>query len=193
LAFLHLWSIDLGREPAPQRRAAANDALRQILAIHLPEEAADIALVKGEHGKPRLAAGGLEFSLSHSGEMALVAVSDEHPVGVDVEEVRRDRDPLALAERALSPDDVLAVREAEPARRDLIFHQRWTRNEARLKCLGVGIFRHSLLATETLAVEDLEVRAGYVAAVAVRAAEFPPLSYRTFDPGPLQKDGNRVS
>lgn len=192
MAFLHLWSIDLGREPAPRRRAAANDALRQILAVHLPE-GAEVELVQGEHGKPRLARGGLEFNLSHSGEIALVAVSAEHPVGVDIEEVRPDRDPVALAERALAAEDVEAVREAAPIDRSAVFHQRWARHEARLKCLGVGIFRASLLETDDLAVQDLEVAPGYAAAVAVAAAEVPPLRRRTFDPGALQKDGNRVS
>jgi len=191
LEFLHLWSIDLAREPAPRRRAAANDALRQILAAHLPE-GADVELLTGEHGKPRLAGGGLEFNLSHSGEIALVAVSAEHPVGIDVEKVRPDRDPVALAERALGADDVSAVREADPAERDLVFHQRWARHEARLKCLGVGIFQEALPGIGTVATEDLEVVPGYVAAVAIAAGELPPLRRWTFDP-PLQKDGERVS
>ncbi len=191
MEFLHLWSIDLAREPAPRRRAAASDALRQILAAHLPE-GADVELLSGEHGKPRLVRGGLEFNLSHSGEIALVAVSAEHPVGVDVEEVQPDRDPVALAERALGADDVLAVREADPAERDLAFHQRWARHEARLKCLGVGIFQEALPGIGTVATEDLEVAPGYVAAVAIAAGELPPLRRWTFDP-PLRKVGERVS
>ena len=179
--------------PAPRRRGGANEALRRILAVHLPGSAAEVEIVAGEHGKPRLATDGLEFNLSHSGEIALVAVSTEYAVGVDVEWVRADRDPVALAERALGPDDVRAVREAEPAERDLVFHRLWARHEARLKCLGIGVFRPSLLETDALAVQDLEVAPGYAAALAVAAAEVPPLRRRTFDPGALQKDGNRVS
>ncbi|HEU5252380.1 MAG TPA: 4'-phosphopantetheinyl transferase superfamily protein [Solirubrobacterales bacterium] len=186
MELLHLWSIDLSREPAPQRRAAADDALGRILATHLPEGAA-IELVSGEHGKPRLASGGLEFNLSHSGDLALVAVSAEHAVGVDIEKVEADRDPVALAERALCDEDVLAVREAAPAERDLVFHQRWARHEARLKCLGVGIFRESLVETASLAVRDLEVPSGYVAALAVNAPRLPPLRRWTFDPGSASK------
>lgn len=193
MELVHLWSIDLSREPAPRRGAAASEALRQILALHLPAGSADPQLVKGEHGKPRLAAGGPEFNLSHSGGIALVAVSAERPVGVDVEEVRPDRDPLALAERALGPEDIAAVRAADPGERDLVFHRRWARHEARLKCLGVGIFRESPLDTGELAVRDLEVGPGYAAALAVEALEMPKLRHRTFDPGALRKDGNRVS
>lgn len=186
MEFLHLWSIDLGREPAPQRRTAAGDALRQILATYLPAGAA-VELVDGEHGKPRLAAGGPEFNLSHSGELALVAVSAGHAVGVDVERVEADRDPVALAERALGPDDVLAVRAAAPAERDLVFHRRWVRHEARLKCLGIGIFSETRVETAALKVRDLEAPPGYVAALAVDAERLPPLRRWTFDPGSASK------
>lgn len=183
---LHVWSIDLSRESPPQRRDVANAALRQILATHLREEPGRIALVSGEHGKPRLPGGELEFNLSHSGEIALVAVG-EHPVGVDVERVQADRDPVGLAERALGDDDVRAVREASPEERGLVFHQRWARHEARLKCLGVGIFQEAQPGAGTVAVRDLEVGPGYAAAVAIAADEMPPLRCWTFDP-PLQKD-----
>ena len=179
--------------PAPRRRGGANEALRKILAVHLPGGAAEVEIVAGEHGKPRLARDELEFNLSHSGEIALVAVSAKHPVGVDVERVQADRDPVALAERALGPEGVRAVHEAGAAARDLVFHRLWARHEARLKCLGVGVFRPSLLETDDLAVQDLEVAPGYAAAVAVAAAEVPPLRRWTFGPEALQKDSKWVS
>lgn len=189
---LHVWSIDLSRESPPQRRELANAALRQILAFHLGKDPERIELAGGEHGKPRLVGGELEFNLSHSGEIALVAVSAEHPVGVDVERAKPDRDLLALAERALAPDDVDAVREASPEERGRVFHQRWARHEARLKCLGIGIFQEAMPGIGTVSVRDLEVAPGYAAAVAIAADELPPLRCWTFDP-PLQKDRDRVS
>jgi 4'-phosphopantetheinyl transferase len=189
---LHVWSIDLSRGSPPQRRDVANAALRQILASHLGKDPERIELASGEHGKPRLAGGELEFNLSHSGEIALVAVNAEHQVGIDVERVKPDRDPLALAQRALVPDDVRAVREASPEERGLVFHRRWTRHEARLKCLGVGIFQEAPPGIGTVSVRDLEMAPGYAAAVAIAADELPPLRCWTFDP-PLQKDGDRVS
>lgn len=189
---LHVWSIDLSRESPPRRRDVANAVLRQILAFHLGKDPERIELASGEHGKPRLAGGELEFNLSHSGELALVAVSAEHPVGIDVERVKPDRDPVALAERALAADDVAAVREAPPGERGLVFHRRWARHEARLKCLGVGIFQEALPGAGTVAVRDLEVAPGYAAAVAIAADEMPPMRSWTFDP-PLQKEGDRVS
>ncbi|HEU5106786.1 MAG TPA: 4'-phosphopantetheinyl transferase superfamily protein [Solirubrobacterales bacterium] len=216
-ADLHLWRSDLDaagwpgpeglpaaeRERAAQMRrpgasarwVAARWALRGVLGRYLEEEPAEIAITPDPDGKPQLqtAPERLRFNLSHSGAIALVALSAAHPVGVDVEELRPDRDLIGLAERALGPEDVAAVRAASPGERELVFHRCWARHEARLKCLGVGIFRDAPPQDVTVAVRDLEVAAGYAAAVAVAAAQMPPMRCWTFGPAALQKDGRRVS
>src|SRR3982750_4606295 len=116
---LHVWSMDLSRESSERRRAASNAALRQVLATYVGENPQQVELGRNGHGKPYLAAPAaeLEFNLSHSGEIALIALSAKHPVGVDVEQVQPGRDLLAVAERALSAEDVEAVRVAAPAER----------------------------------------------------------------------------
>lgn len=214
---LHVWRADLDaagwprpeglpaaeRERAAQMRrpgaaarwVAARWALRGVLARYLEEEPSEIELALDPDGKPRLEEGAdrLRFNLSHSGAIALVAVSAAHPVGVDVEAVQPDRDPIGLAERALGPADVAAVRAASPVDRALVFHRLWVRHEARLKCLGVGIFRDAPPRDGTVAVRDLDVAPGYAAAVAVAAPQISPPRCWTFDPGALQKDGRRVS
>jgi 4'-phosphopantetheinyl transferase len=61
--------------------------------------AASLAFRVGRHGKPALdgsaARTGLGFNVSHSGELALCAVTHARAVGVDVEAIRRG-DALAL-------------------------------------------------------------------------------------------------
>jgi 4'-phosphopantetheinyl transferase len=52
------------------------------------------------HGKPRLAASGLDFSISHSGARLAVAVVREALVGVDVERLATDLGVDALARRS---------------------------------------------------------------------------------------------
>jgi 4'-phosphopantetheinyl transferase len=217
-AELHVWRADLSatawpgveglpaveQERAAQMRrpgaaalwVAARWALRGVLARYLPEvEPGEIAISLDRDGKPRLreAPDPLRFNLSHSGTFALIAVSGEHPVGVDVEQVRPGREPVALAERALEPEDAAAVRAAAPAERGLVFHRLWARHEARLKCVGAGIFRDPPPRTEAVTVADIEVAPGYAAAVAAAAPELLPLRLWTFDPRALQKDGSGVS
>jgi 4'-phosphopantetheinyl transferase len=137
---LHVW-----------RLPPSSTVLRRVLAIYLREEPGLIRLEESEHGKPRLAEAPqrLRFNLSHSGELALVAVSGEFEVGVDVERVR--------------------------PRRGEAFYRRWARHEAHVKCLGVGLLRARRMPLAPVAVGELAVGPGYAAAVAVAAPELPKL------------------
>jgi 4'-phosphopantetheinyl transferase len=156
--------------------------LRRILAVYLREQPQRIQLRRGAHGKPRLGGIGpsLEFNLSHSGEIALVVVSGELEVGVDVEWVRPERDVVALADRALAAGDAAAVREAAPEEQAAVFHRRWARHEARLKCQGVGLSGARPEAQGPLAVVDLDLGPAYAAAIATAAPELPELKGWTF-------------
>jgi 4'-phosphopantetheinyl transferase len=170
------------RDDAAGRWVASRWALRRVLSRYLDEPAAEIELELGENDKPQLAdpSSGLRFNLSHSGDLALVAVARDREVGVDVEEIEPARDLLALAERALAPDAVAAIRAAAPANRPLAFHRAWTRHEARLKCLGIGL--GSKDPGDPVALADLEVGQGRAAAVAGRGPELKALRCWTLAP-----------
>lgn len=175
--------------PAPDRldpptaevhvwRGSPEDPLRRVLSRYLDLTPAEIRLAIGEHGKPSLAQDPdrLAFNLTHSGEIVLVAVSCGREVGVDVEREKAGRDLIALAERALDPAAAAAVRAADGEKRTQVFYDLWTRHEARLKCLGVGLARPPAWPLPPVAVESLAIDPGYAAAVAV-----------TGDPVPLRR------
>ena len=169
------------REEAARRWVAARWALRRTLSQYLGVEPAAVALEVGENGKPRAVVGeGLEFNLSHSGGLALVAVA-EREVGVDVELIAPRQDLPALAERALPAADASAVRAASADDRAAVFYGAWTRYEARLKCLGSGL--GSVPSWDRVTVEDIEVAPGYAAAVAVAGPEVGPLLCRSLFAG----------
>src|SRR4051812_42999626 len=67
---------------------AARSALRLVLSRYLAMQPHEIAFVLGPHGKPAAANSALEFNLSHSRSWAMIAVSREIPVGVDLEGIR---------------------------------------------------------------------------------------------------------
>lgn len=165
---VHVWRAVLGTVPASL-------TLRQVLALYLDEAAEEIELTQGEHGKPRLAAEQplLAFNLSHSADLALVAVARDREVGVDVERVKPDRDLVALAERALAPEAAAAVREAAEPERARLFYELWTRHEARLKCLGVGLAVRPTQPPPPVAVQALPIDPGFAAALAVSGAPVP--------------------
>jgi 4'-phosphopantetheinyl transferase len=96
----------------------------------------------GPFGKPRLASDAADsvwFSLAHSGELAVVAISVMSEVGVDVERIRPIPEALKIAERAFDSSSCAALRETAPEHRDATFLRHWTRLEALAKATGCGL------------------------------------------------------
>lgn len=123
-----------------ERYQRAHVELRQLLAGCIDCAADQLAFIAGEFGKPRLAqAPALHFNLSHSGDMAVVAVSEVCEVGVDVEILRDVPDALALAERHFTPEEHRVLVSAQANQVSRMFLQGWTRKEACLKAIGVGL------------------------------------------------------
>src|SRR5215218_481310 len=174
--------------PLPQRRwVASRWFLRGVLARYLDRPPAEIRFAAGEHGKPRLAeaAGGLAFNLSHSEDRALVAVAAGREVGVDVERIVVERDPVALAEKGLGPEGAAAVRAAPESERPRTFHRRWADHEARLKCLGVGLGGQEPPESVAIAVQQLDLEPGFAASVAITGE---PLPIRCWTFGPYRTE-----
>jgi len=131
-------------DTAPDGRARARQMMLSVLGRYLrrPSNTLQFATLPG--GKPQLDMPGrrVEFNLSHSRDMALLAISPRFAVGVDVETHRAIDDPLRLARRALSEQDVAQLTAMPDADRTACFLQLWTRMEARQKAVGRGIFSH---------------------------------------------------
>jgi len=122
-----------------QRFLASHVALRLILA-HETGLPPSMRLLKGEHGKPAIEGEpGWHFNLSHSADWALMAVSPVHPVGIDIECLKQRRSAQALAQRTLSPSEFLAWQQLPADLQGEAFLRAWTRKEACLKALGVGL------------------------------------------------------
>ncbi|MGA2978656.1 MAG: 4'-phosphopantetheinyl transferase superfamily protein [Terriglobales bacterium] len=118
-------------------------ALRSLLAGYLAIPATEISFEYLSGGKPQIAAGQnprtLQFNLSHSTNMALIAVGSEHRLGVDVETIRRDVDTTSLAERFFSRRECAGLQALPDYLRVPGFFACWTRKEAFLKATGAGL------------------------------------------------------
>jgi 4'-phosphopantetheinyl transferase len=95
----------------------------------------------GPHGKPRVAGRQLGFNLAHSADLAAIALSTEHEVGVDVERVRAGFPYEAIADQFLHAQEGAHVRAVAPSRRSRAFLEIWTRKEAVVKATGEGLGR----------------------------------------------------
>lgn len=180
-----------------QRYIAAHASLRDILARYLDFEPGQLRFYVNEYGKPALQNHELEFNLSHSGDRALVALTLGHNVGVDVERIRAELERDKIAGRFFSPKETDELMAFPPDQRDLAFFNCWSRKEAYIKALGLGLslpldsFDVSLDEPAILRATrpdpdeaarwtllSLQVEPGYTAAVAV---EGQCLEFRLWD------------
>jgi len=126
-----------------RRFVVAHGALRLLAAAQLELDPAALCFAGAEGKRPTLVhlppGRGLSLSLSHSGELALIAMTDVAPVGVDVEQVRSLDDPWRLAETVFTTDEIRMLRAEPPARLMEAWHAGWTRKEATLKTIGTGL------------------------------------------------------
>jgi len=166
---------------------AAHTLLRLLLGARLGVPPQDVAYLRepcprcgAPHGRPALDCDRrLHFSLSRSAGLVLIGIAPA-PVGVDVE-VLPPPETIADVSALLHAAERKEVLSAAPTRRAHVFATIWTRKEAYLKGIGVGIAAD--LATDYLGVDgqantpkgwsviNVPVAAGYAAAAAIMQPE----------------------
>ena len=123
-----------------RRFVAGRARLRSLLGGHLGLDPRTLVFVQNEFGKPRLAHHmSVHFSLSHSEDRAVLAVSDTVVIGADIERVRA-LEHFDLARRYFHPNEVAAIL-CPPHREEQLeaFFRIWTLKEAVVKSLGTGL------------------------------------------------------
>jgi 4'-phosphopantetheinyl transferase len=123
------------------RFGIAHANVRRILGAYLDREPERILFRANPFGKPELVTEEqtrpLYFNLSHSRNIALLALSKDTEVGVDIEDLR----PIEpeVAESHFSPIELAALSSLEGEAWLKGFYHCWTRKEAILKAEGVGL------------------------------------------------------
>jgi 4'-phosphopantetheinyl transferase len=118
-----------------QHKIVARARLRQILSGYLDRSPLEIEITTGLQGKPQVA--GLEFNLSHSGDLVAYAVSNL-PVGIDIERIR-SMDLSGIIQRFFAPNEFAAWQKLAPSEQSAAFFRTWTVKEAYLKAIGTGL------------------------------------------------------
>ena len=162
-------------------------ALREVLARYLGQNPTNLRFDYGAYGKPSLAGEQrLRFNMSHSHEVALLAVAQDSELGVDVEHVRADFASEEIARRFFSRVEVEVFNSLPLNEQVSAFFRCWTRKEAFIKVIGKGLsqpldgFDVTLAPADPAALlrvdeddasrwslSDIEVGAGYAGALAV--------------------------
>jgi 4'-phosphopantetheinyl transferase len=162
---------------------ASRGLLRMILARYLESSPESLRFAYGLKGKPTLAPGcgdgSLRFNVSHSGGMALYAITRDREIGVDVERIAPEL-AEGIAERFFSPWEVAILGRVPPDRRSETFFACWSRKEAYVKAKGDGL---------SLALDEFDVSLAPGEPAAILRTRGDPdearrWSLAALDPGP---------
>lgn len=125
------------------RFIAARGQLRELLSCYVDLPPATIRFDYSAEGRPSLAATaarvGVHFNLSHSNDVVVYAVSRVERIGIDVERVRQFSGMEPIAERFFTAAEREQIAATPPEAFPLAFHCCWTRKEAYLKAIGLGL------------------------------------------------------
>jgi len=153
----------LGSAQLWERFIVRRGVRRRLLGERLGVAPESLVFERGPFGKPFLPKYGLGFSASSSEGKGLLAISDDHEVGVDLERIRPDFEFEGLLRMHFTPEEQEAMRGASAE----AFFRAWTRKEAAAKASGAGL-RATGSELDSAKIWDLELGAGWAAAVAVR-------------------------
>ena len=171
-----------------QRFILGRAMLRTIIANYIADKPEKIVFDIAADKKPRLPGNGLQFNITHSGEMVLVAVANV-PVGIDIEKVDDAFDYAEVLSSVFSEAEIASVRHNG---RDH-FYRCWTRKESLVKALGMGMDErvlqlpcldgdHTISETDTAITSGWLVRTfytqpGYMSSIAFPAPERKIMCY----------------
>lgn len=153
------------------RFRCARSVLRLLLGGYLDCDPRQVAFAYGLQGKPSV--DGLAFNLSHSGDVALLAVSRLAEIGIDIELAREIGEARSIARQYFSPAEQAALASVEG---DLStpFLRCWTRKEAIVKALGGGL-------SIELASFDVSLEPGQARLLALRDAATSAADWQLHD------------
>lgn len=124
-----------------ERYIVAHGATRRILARYLKSRPQNIVFENNHYGKPFLAenTSRIEFNLAHSKNRALLALTRDRRVGVDIEHIRPEIPTANLAEHYFSARENEVLRNLDENLQIRAFYDCWTRKEAFIKAIGMGL------------------------------------------------------
>lgn len=152
----------LKRDPAKKLSIAAGELAKKAIAEELNIDPKTIRFRTTNTGKPYAENLNIEFSISHSGTIAVCAISD-HPVGIDIERIKEVS--INVAKRLYTPDEQKYVFEKWDLSKQR-FCEVWTRKEAYVKKIGRGITYFPHFCTMHDKSIETHIRDRYIVSVA---------------------------
>jgi 4'-phosphopantetheinyl transferase len=175
-----------------ERFIISHGILRILIGCYLEVAPDELQFSQGPYKKPCLDSAytdsNIQFNLSHSQGYALLALTRQRQIGVDIEYMQPLTNMEQIAANTFSPQENWELENLPPQERLAAFYNCWTRKEAFVKALGKGLYyplnRFSIsLSTEKQscllnidddpaeaarwAIVELKIAEGYAAGLAV--------------------------
>ena len=106
----------------------------------------DYSIQVSEYGKPSIPEyPSLSFSLSHSGDYAVIAFADKkecNQIGIDIQKRNEKKSVLDIAKHFYSEAEKRIIESAESDNKDAaidLFYEIWSAKEGYIKCTGLGL------------------------------------------------------
>jgi 4'-phosphopantetheinyl transferase len=129
-----------------QKFVICRGALRIILSLYIDKKPLDLNIDPNSIGKPVLTKSNsqqdLEFNISHSEEICLVALSQNLEVGVDAEAIKPIADLEEMANSILTKRELIDFHSSLSELKIANFYRLWSAKEAMLKAIGCGLAIH---------------------------------------------------
>ena len=137
------WSkLEHGHLLHQKRRLYFHLVLRVILSDYLNLCPDKIVFGQGRHGKPYIVSWqnntNLRFNMSHSGKYAVIVITHNVEIGVDIECIRTLKQMAILAKRTFSTIEYKYFLQLSLNDQREMFFRVWTGKEALSKALGIG-------------------------------------------------------
>ena len=125
------------------RYIVAHAMLRLILIKYLGYTHCDFELNYSKFGKPCINSlfnkNGVEFNLSYSHDMVIIAITRGKTVGIDIEKINYDIDENEIINAYFSEKEICRLNAVDNLQRKDLFFRYWTIKEAFIKAKGEGL------------------------------------------------------
>lgn len=125
------------------RFITVRSVLRRIIGNYTGKHPRELKFDFNQYGKPFLSQNSskstIKFNISHSHEVALIAVTQDFDIGVDVEYMHTNFDFEGIVEKFFSVNEKNVWRSLPSYHKVEAFFNCWTRKEAFIKAKGKGL------------------------------------------------------
>jgi 4'-phosphopantetheinyl transferase len=135
-----IWNVGTDDSAGPVTSFNTDSLFRTVLSKYLRVTPENVDIIRENAGKPCLgASSALHFNFTDSRSIALMAVSMDRQVGIDVEQIRLRVDLDALIDKVATPVEQGHLLASTGSVRSRLFNRYWVRKEAYLKAIGTGL------------------------------------------------------